>query len=149
MKGINQRLIDLYQAANHFGELLGMELSIQERGSIHYTMRVGEQHLATPRAAHGGAILSLVDATLGVAALSQVSADHQVVSTIELKTNFLRPCLVGDVLLAKGQVIHAGKRLLYVECQIFNQNEELVAKANGTFNAYPAERAFEGYDAGE
>jgi uncharacterized protein (TIGR00369 family) len=145
MKEINQRLIDLYQESNHFGELLGMELSIQERGSIQYTMRVEEQHLATPRAAHGGAILSLVDATLGVAALSQVCADHQVVSTVELKTNFLRPCLFGDVLLAKGWVVSAGKRLIFAECEIFNQNQELLVKASGTFNAYPANRAFEGY----
>jgi uncharacterized protein (TIGR00369 family) len=79
---------------------------------------------------------------LGVAALSKVSINKKVVSTIELKMNFLRPALLGDVLLAKGNVVSAGNRLLYVECEVMNQTGDLIAKASGTFNAYPAEKAF-------
>jgi len=142
MEKYNEEIIRLYEAANAFGDLLGMQLTLVDQGVVTYEMEVKPHHLATPFAAHGGAVAALVDGALGVAALSKVSINKKVVSTIELRMNFLRPALLGDVLLAKGNVVSAGNRLLYVECEVMNQTGDLIAKASGTFNAYPAEKAF-------
>lgn len=142
MEKYNTEIIRLYEEANAFGDLLGMNITLVEPGTIEYRMKVTNNHLATPQAAHGGAIASLIDGALGVAALSKVSIDKKVVSTIEFKVNYLKPAVLGDQLLATGRVQSAGNRLLYVECDVVNQHGEIIAKANGTFNAYPASKAF-------
>lgn len=133
-------IIQGYIKSNHFGALLGMNFSIESPGHILYTMPITEQHLATPLAAHGGSISALMDATMGVCALSQVIADKKVVSTIEMKISFIAPALLGDMLSATANIVKTGKTLLFVEGEIRNQKGELVAIASGTFNSYPAEK---------
>lgn len=135
-------IIQLYEKANNFGALLGMELDVHSPGHITYTMDIQKEHLATPVAAHGGVLASLVDGTLGVAGLSLVSEEGKVVSTVEFKISYYKPVFEGDAIKASGKVVHSGKRLLFIECEVLNQKNELVAKGNGTFNAYPAEKIF-------
>lgn len=137
---LRERIIEAYKKSNRFGNDLGMQLSIQTPGEITYTLAITEKHLATPKAVHGGVIAALMDGTLGVAGLSLVVDKGNVVSTIELKLNFLRPAFLGDILTATGKVIQAGSRILYIEGQITNQKQEIIAKGSGTFNAYPVEK---------
>lgn len=85
----------------------------------------------------------MLDATLGVAALSMVCEENQVVSTVELSTNFLKPACTGDELTGTAELIHKGKRLLYFEGKIRNQHGEIIAAGKGTFNAYPIAKAME------
>jgi len=130
-----------YIAANRFGELLEMKFDIEAPGQIAYTMPVTEKHLATPIAVHGGATAALMDATMGVCALSQVIAENKVVSTIEMKISFLAPGQLGDLLTGTAKIIKTGRRILFVEGLIVNQNGKKIAVATGTFNAYPMEKA--------
>lgn len=136
-------LIQKYIQSNVFGKQLGMDFRIVEPGLVEYTMTIGQHHLATPVAAHGGAISSLVDAALGVAGLSMVHHENKVVSTVEYKINFLSPALLNDELLAKAKVEQKGKRILIISCDVVcnNRNSMLIAKAMGTFNAYDAVKA--------
>jgi acyl-CoA thioesterase len=141
MAELRNRIIEVYKKTNRFGDLVGMQLEIIAPGEIVYTLSIKDMHLATPFAAHGGVIATLMDGTLGVAALSQVVDEGRVVSTIELKLNFLSPAVLHDELTAHGKVVQAGNRIIYVEGEIRNQKNEVVAKGSGTFNAYPAEKA--------
>ena len=104
-------------------------------------MLITKSHLATPIAAHGGSIAALIDASMGVCALSEVILDNKVVSTIELKMSFIAPAVLGDTMMAKANIVKSGKRLLIVEGEIRNQNDKLIAIASGTFNAYPSDKA--------
>lgn len=139
----NAELIQKYIQSNQFGRLVGMEFKIMEAGVVNYYLRVEPQHLATPRAAHGGLISALVDGALGVAGLSAVYHENKVVSTVEYKINFLSPALLHDELVACAKVEQKGKRLLMVSCDVLcsNRNNTLIAKAMGTFNAYDAGKA--------
>ncbi|HLV40873.1 MAG TPA: PaaI family thioesterase [Brumimicrobium sp.] len=139
---IDEKVLNMYKASNNFGAFLEMDLEVIEDGEVKYTIEIKDKHLATPIAAHGGAIAALIDGTLGVAALTISGKSGNVVSTVELHVNYLKPVILGDRLVSVGKVISAGKRLLYVEAAVTNQNGVLVAKASGTFNAYPAEKAF-------
>ena len=141
---IDNPLIQGYIDSNNFGQLLGMDFDILNPGEIVYNMSVTKAHLATPIAAHGGSVSALMDAAMGVCALSQVILDNRVVSTIELKISFISPGFLGDKLTASTSIVKAGKRLLFVEGKIVNQEGELIASATGTFNSYPAEKA--GFD---
>ncbi len=142
LKMIDEKVLNMYKASNNFGALLEMDLEVLEEGQAKYILEIKEKHLATPIAAHGGVVAGLIDGTLGVAALTISGKSGNVVSTVELQVNFLKPVVLGDKLTSIGNVISAGKRLLYVEASVTNQKGILVAKASGTFNAYPAEKAF-------
>lgn len=142
LKDLNDHpLVKFYIERNHFGKLLDMDFEIIGPGNILYTMPITDKHLATPIAAHGGSISALMDATMGVCALSNVIMDGKVVSTIELKISYISPAKLHDVLHATAKTIKAGGRLLFIEGKIENQDGKLIAIASGTFNAYPAEKA--------
>ena len=133
-----------YIKSNNFGKLLEMNLEILGPGLIIYKMPITDNHLATPVAAHGGSICALMDASMGVCALSQVINDMRVVSTIEMKISFVAPAIRGDVLTAKASIVKSGKSLLFVEGEITNQKDKIIAIATGTFNSYPYEKV--GFD---
>lgn len=129
---------------NRYGKLIGMDFEILEPGKVEYSMAITPDLLATPVSAHGGAIASLMDATVGVAALSKVCESGCVVSTITLSMQFLVPARKGDQLIATGTVTKAGKRLLFVSGTISNQDGVELATAQATLNAYPAEKVVSG-----
>src|SRR5690554_6543569 len=121
---IDEKVLNMYKASNNFGALLEMDLEVIEDGEVKYTIEIKDKHLATPIAAHGGAIAALIDGTLGVAALTISGKSGNVVSTVELHVNYLKPVILGDRLVSVGKVISAGKRLLYVEAAVTNQRSE-------------------------
>ncbi|HIP32673.1 MAG TPA: PaaI family thioesterase [Crocinitomicaceae bacterium] len=138
---LNHPIVLGYKEANNFGRELGMEFRIVSHGEVEYKMTITEKHLATPIAAHGGSISALMDATMGVCALSEVIRENKVVSTLEMKLSFISPGLLGDTMIATAKIIKNGKRILFVEGNIRNQENKLIATASGTFNAYPASKA--------
>lgn len=148
MKSLNNHpLIEYYIEYNNFGRLLNMDFNIRSAGLVEYNIEIDDCHLATPIAAHGGVVAALLDASLGVCALSAVLKMDHVVSTVELKFSFLGPVLKGDKLKAVSEIVKQGKKLLFVEGEVFNQKNELIASASGTFNSYPASKI--GYSAGK
>ncbi len=136
-------IIEHYIKDNNFGRVVGMEFNIPEPGIVHYFLTINETHLSTPRATHGGVIAAMMDGVLGVAALSKTVLENKVVSTVEFKINYLAPSLLGDQLFGIGKIESAGKRLIITSGDIVctNRNNILIAKAMGTFNAYPVEKA--------
>jgi uncharacterized protein (TIGR00369 family) len=129
-------LIELYNSTNHFGRFMDMDYTIVKPGEVDYKLKIKENLLATKEAAHGGALAAFMDAILGVASLSAVADEGKLVATIEFKINYLKPALLGDSLIGKGKVLQKGKRILITEGEIFNQKNELIAKAIGTFTSY-------------
>ncbi|MDB0011546.1 PaaI family thioesterase [Crocinitomicaceae bacterium] len=139
---LNQNsIIQGYVKGNNFGRLIGMDFEIVEAGVIEYHIQIEEKHLATPIASHGGVVASLMDSTTGISALSLVCEDGFIVSTVELKLNFLAPVFLGDKLIGKSSVLSRGKRLIVTEAEVLNQDGKLVAKGMGTFNVYPLKKA--------
>ena len=142
----SNELIQQYIAWNEYGRLLGMDFTIPQSGEVIYEMTIKDLHLATPFAAHGGSVASLMDAALGVAALSKVCTSNRIVATVTITINYMRPALNNDHLTAHARVVKSGKSLLFVECSITNQNEALVASGSAVMNAYPVEKANYGKD---
>ena len=64
-----------------------LRMNAQYAQKMPFTFTIQEKHLATPVAAHGGALAALADALIGVAALSAVAEELKLVSTIEFKIN--------------------------------------------------------------
>ncbi|MEZ4936389.1 MAG: PaaI family thioesterase [Crocinitomicaceae bacterium] len=134
-------LIEQYKKSNYFGELLDMQLVSYDEGEVLYKMKIQEKHLATPIAAHGGSVAALMDALLGVTALTVASKRACVVATVEFKLNFMKPVILGDQLTGTSHILAQGNRIIVVEGEIRNQSGELVSKGQGTFNSYPKDKA--------
>jgi uncharacterized protein (TIGR00369 family) len=132
-------IIDKYIESNEFGRLLGIDFIIEEPGTCAYTILVDSKHSAIPKVAHGGFVAALMDATMGVGALSLVCKEMKVVSTIEIKTSFFNPVLTNSVITCKSSCIRQGKSILFMEAEILDSTNRLLAKGSGSFNAYPAE----------
>lgn len=82
---------------------------------------------------HAGAIATLADSACGYAALSRMPPDAGVLS-VEFKVNMLAPA-VGDVLVARAEVIRAGKTIMVCRSDVYSRNggdEKLVAAMQGT-----------------
>lgn len=85
---------------------------------------------------HGGIIGTLLDTACGYAALTVMSADAEVL-TVEYKTNFLAPA-AGELLIARGQVIRAGRTLIICEADgvmLTEGGEKRVARMTATMMA--------------
>lgn len=134
-------LIEIYHKVNQFGRENGMKLTIVKPGEIIYEMEVLEKHLATKTTIHGGMIAAMMDGVIGVAALSDVVRENKLVATVEYKINYFKPAYLGDKLKGLGRIDFKGKRIIATSGEIYNQNNEIVAKAMGTFNAYPVEKS--------
>jgi len=136
------KILKLYNSINQYGTLNELELTVLDKGHIMYEMEVKKKHLATPIAIHGGVLSAMMDAILGVAALSASCHDGKLVSTVEFKINYLSPARLGDVLIGEGKIIQKGNRLIIAEGDIkLKGTDRLIAKGMGTFSAYPIEKA--------
>lgn len=141
MTDLNQHPYVLsYLDWNKFGQLIGMNFTIIEPGKVSYHLLTEEKHLATPIAVHGGVIASLIDGALGVAALSVVCENKQIVSTVALNINYAQPAQVGDALTAHAHVTKSGKRILFAAAEVRNQRNELIAMGTATLNAFPFDK---------
>ncbi|MES2628819.1 MAG: PaaI family thioesterase [Bacteroidota bacterium] len=133
-------ILQLYNHINHFGNDHNMTYEVVEPGMVTYRMTIEERHLSGPGVAHGGIIAGFMDAVLGVAALSLAVEEGNLVSTVEFKINYLRPVKLGETITGTGKVDSRGQRILVSSGEIRDSRGELLAKAMGTFNAYPAEK---------
>lgn len=121
-----------------FDRTMKMKYQINAPGDITYFITAEKEHESSPKTMHGGAISAIMDATLGLAALSLSMTEKMLVATVEFKLNFIRPVVTGQKLEAHGKVEHSGKSLIISEAKIIEvESGELVAKALGTFNKYP------------
>ena len=142
MHALNEHpLIKAYIEQNNFGKLIDTSFVILDKGVVEYYLEVDIKHLATPNAMHGGCIAALLDATIGVGALTLVCEQGMVVSTLEFKVSFLNACGIGDQLKCMSSPVKVGNRLIFMEAELMNQNNKSIAKASATLNAFPKERA--------
>ena len=73
---------------------------------------------------HGGALASMIDASCACAAFSATDFKGWV-TTIDLQVSFLKPVSKGRV-VAEATCLRAGKKVIFCESKIKNEDEELV-----------------------
>ncbi|MDO5657587.1 MAG: PaaI family thioesterase [Paracoccus sp. (in: a-proteobacteria)] len=91
----------------HFAKMLGLRLVSHSPDEVVMEMDVTPDHANGNGVLHGGAILGLADNTGGLAAVLTLGPG-QATTTIESKTNFMRPVRIGDVARATARPLHKG-----------------------------------------
>ena len=128
--------LELFKKVNHFDRHMGLELKI-EGEKVLYQLEIQEKHLSSPDAGHGGVIAAMMDATLGVTSLYRALKKNKLCSTVEMKTNFLNPVKLGDILIGEGVIDFEGQSLIVTSACLKLKNDKMIAKGIGTFNLYP------------
>jgi acyl-CoA thioesterase len=127
---------DIHHRHLPYLELLGIEIKSAADGQAECEMTVREEHLRTLDIGHGGAIASLMDTALGVAARTSAPDAHYVV-TIQLNLNYVRPVKKGDVMRGTGTVQHAGRQTAVARGEIRTADDTLIATGSATFVYLP------------
>jgi acyl-CoA thioesterase len=108
-------------------ETMGMQLLACEPGSARMSMAVLEQHLNGHNICHGGFIFTLADSTFAFACNSH----NQVTVAAGASIEFLKPALLGDVLVCEAREhTRQGRHGVY-DMTVRNQDGVVVAVFRG------------------
>jgi uncharacterized protein (TIGR00369 family) len=111
-------------------ELVGLEVVSSTDGEVVMSLDVDERHGNPMGFVQGGVICVLADGAMGFAFATTLAHDESF-TTVEMKTNFLRPFATGR-LLATGRVINRGRTLGLTEAHVRDQEGRLIAHATST-----------------
>src|SRR5215467_10749965 len=110
--------------------LIGFEAKDVADGRATVMLAAGPQHANPMGTVHGGILCDIADAAIGMAFASTLAAEESF-TTVELKVNFFRPIWQAQ-LRAEGTVVQRGRTIGYVECDVTDEENRLVAKAAST-----------------
>ncbi|BCU70216.1 esterase [Stygiolobus caldivivus] len=109
---------------------LGLKVIKIEKGYVETSLEYSENVLRIGGVLHGGAIMTTIDYTGGLATMTVNDGEDQV--TQELKINFLEPMSNGPFRCV-AKVVRAGRTAVVVEVDFFDKDGVLGAKALGTW----------------
>jgi uncharacterized protein (TIGR00369 family) len=110
--------------------LIGFEAKEIADGRATVILAAGPQHANPMGTLHGGILCDIADAAMGMAFASTLAPEESF-TTVELKINFFRPIWQAQ-LRAEGTVVQRGRTIGYVECDVTDEENRLVAKAAST-----------------
>lgn len=112
------------------GDLLGIKYVSGGEGKAVFEMQATAQ-LANPMGTlHGGVFCDIADVAMGAAVVSTLKSGESF-TTLELKINFLKP-IWESKLQARSHVVKRGQTVALVECDVYDEKENLVARASST-----------------
>ena len=113
-------------------ELLGFRPVEAGPGRAVFELVPGEQHYNPIGSVHGGVAATLLDSAMGCAVHSSLAAGVRY-TTLEVKTNFVRPMTVDTGLVrCEGTVIHLGSRVATAEGKVVDSAGKLIAHGTTT-----------------
>jgi uncharacterized protein (TIGR00369 family) len=113
--------------------LTGLTLSAASLDAVSFTMPASEWLCAPARArVQGGAVALLAETALSSAIQTKLAAGTAL-APIDLKVNYLRPLAAdGRRALARGRVVHAGRRIAVASAEVLDAAGKPVAVATGS-----------------
>lgn len=117
--------------AGAFWELIGAKVIKAQNGEATVELVIEPKHLQAYGILHGGVLATLIDNGIG-AAVHSLLTDEQASATVDLNIKFLKGISTG-VLRAEGKVFKKGRTMMFAECSILDNQEQLIAWGSGTF----------------
>jgi uncharacterized protein (TIGR00369 family) len=109
-------------ARQHVMQLIGATLSRIEAGAVDISLPFRDDLTQQNGYIHAGIITTVADSACGYAAYTLMPAGSEVLS-VEFKVNLLRPA-EGEMFLAEGRVLKAGKTLTVTRCDVYGRTSE-------------------------
>ncbi|HJV34203.1 PaaI family thioesterase [Geomonas sp.] len=120
------------ESGNRISLLRTLNIHLREIGDSHAIMEVmvADLHRNYFGGAHGGLIATLVDTASFFP--RPLLPSGKSCTTTNLAVTYVRPAAVGDVLTARSELVHMGKRMASVTVTVKNQQDKLVAHGTVT-----------------
>jgi uncharacterized protein (TIGR00369 family) len=123
---------DAFNEANApFAKLMGVVMTLVTKDRIEGELKVTHDHCTIPATLHGGAIMALADNMGGIGAFVNMPPGWTT-STIESKTNFLRPIPLGQTAKAVTTPVNIGRMLQVWKTEVFRDDGKLAAVVTQT-----------------
>ena len=119
--------------------LIGFEAKDISDGCATVVLSAGPQHRNPMGTLHGGILCDIADAAMGIA-FATTLAPNESFTTVELTINFFRPVWEAE-LKAVATLLQRGRSIGYVECEITDEQNRLIAKASSTCMVLQGEKA--------
>lgn len=116
---------------NAFDEMLQCQYEKISDTNLKVTLPIQPLFINSVGVVHGGIICSLADIAMGNAFPIDEN-NKQTVVTVDLKTSFIKAAK-GKFLVADAHIVKKGRTLNHIDCFIYDDQNNLVAKANGIF----------------
>ena len=110
------------------GNWLAFTLDYIERGTATISLSVRPEMTNPYKHIHGGMMALVIDESIGWAVLSLESELNY--TSLNLNVDFLYAIKMGERLRAKSTVMRAGKKIINVECLVYDMQDRLLAKAS-------------------
>src|SRR2546428_12085649 len=132
MKGVRDKVYSAWKAGKPPSPAIGTlgirVRSIEESRAV-LEMDVDEHLHNLSGTMHGGVMVDIADAAMGIAVASTLKPDEDM-TTIELKMSFMRPHVKGQ-LVVEGTIAKRGRRIAFTEAGFTKGKKEVVAKGSG------------------
>ena len=109
------------------GNWLQPRLEKLEKGDAEISVLIREEMCNPFGNIHGGMMALVIDETIGWAIVSLEATSHY--TSITLNLDFLYAASKGERIFAKAEVIRQGKKIIYVESSVFNEQGTLLARS--------------------
>jgi uncharacterized protein (TIGR00369 family) len=112
---------------------LGFEVEPTDDPSDHIALswKVPAEYCNSAGQLQGGMLAAFVDALLGGATAAHLPEDTYP-ALAEMKISIFRPAPEGTTLKGKGYVVKAGRRVLFAEAEVTDEEGRPIAKGSGT-----------------
>ena len=121
-----------------FGSTVGFSVELLREGGAVVVLRTDERHENIVGYTHGGVLSTIADTAIGLAHLTTLQED-ETATTVEIKINYLRPVWHTE-LRAHAHMVKRGKLLSFLECELLDGEDRLVARASGTMMTVPKDK---------
>ena len=114
-----------------FAKLLGIEIESSEPGHAVLSMKIRHELKQNHGVAHGGSIAAVIDSAMAIAIMPML-AENERTTTVDLTIHYLRPLTEGTA-RASARVVRAGRRVITVSAELFDDQQKLAATAISTY----------------
>ena len=131
----DEKFTDLIRKIMPFCEVLGLSVVSATPQRVEATADWAEERTTVFGGLHGGYIMAIAD-SVGALCASQNLPEGAGTSTIESKTNFLRPVTCGTVTIV-ATPIHVGRTTIVVQTEVTRDDEKPVSLTIQTQTVQP------------
>lgn len=135
------------QALSPFHGLLGIEMRHWEEGLARLACMPGPQHANRSGIVHGGVMLALLDQVNAFAGLyCPMPGRKRHAVTLDLDTRFTGQGKIGDILIAEGRLVSAGRNIFFARGEVRDAAGNLVAFGASTHRYRAGSHVLEGVE---
>lgn len=104
---------------------------IENGKQVELAVRITKKHSNLRGITHGGFLMTLADSAIGDAVVEAYNNEIGL-ATVSLTSEFFKPAVIGDWLVARVTVQRQGRRIAFADCFLY-VNEQKIFHASGVF----------------